>query len=54
MSVLLAVPEGKFDEISTFILEMAGVGDYTVCPRKSVEGIKPRSPKSRISTLASI
>lgn len=54
MSVLLAAPEGKFDEVSTFILEMAGAGDFAFCPGKSVEGIKPRSLKSQISTSASM
>lgn len=38
-SVLLTAPEGKFDEIPTFILEMAGVGDSAVYPSKSMEGI---------------
>lgn len=54
LSVLLTAPKGKFDEISTFILEMAGVGGSASCSSKPGEGVKPRCPKSQINTLASI
>lgn len=53
MSVLLTGAEGIFDEISTFSLELL-VGDFVACPRKSVEGIKPRCLKSQISTFGSV
>lgn len=53
MSVLLTGAEGISDEISTFSLELV-VGDFAACPRKSVEGIKPRCLKSQISTFGSV